>query len=242
MEKKVVGYITSIVPYKENDGIINVLTSDGKFTFKARSILKPTSKNYASCQLFTLGEFVVAFKTEAGHSTLTSATVIKKVKNLIDRPTAATYLSFLTEVISKDESNVGNYFEFFDKTVDLINQGYLDFLTLSLVTLTNLMSNEGIELVADRCLSCDSTEEIETVSYQNGGFLCHDCNLKYKEPLYSIDYLKNFRLVVLATIDDVTKFNVEHKVGLIILNDFFTYIEQYTGISFRYKNILKSIL
>jgi DNA repair protein RecO len=184
---------------------------------------------------------VVTQKTETGHSVLTTSSPIKRVKNLLDNPLAATYLSFLSEVVSKNETNASNYFNFFDKAVDLINQGYHDFLTLSLITLTLLMQNEGIELVATHCLNCEGDHEIETISYRNGGFLCHDCNLEFKEALYSISYLRNFRIVVLATIDDVKKFSVEREVGLLILNDFFTYIEQYSGISFKFKSILKNI-
>jgi DNA repair protein RecO (recombination protein O) len=95
MEKKVIGYVISVVPYKDKDAIINLLTADGKFSFKARGILKLTSKNAPTCQLFTLGEFVITQKTETGHSVLTTSSSIKKVKNLLDNPLAATYLSFL---------------------------------------------------------------------------------------------------------------------------------------------------
>ena len=48
MNKEVVisGIVIKSIPYGENDAIISVLTKDGVVTFKARGILKPSSKKF----------------------------------------------------------------------------------------------------------------------------------------------------------------------------------------------------
>ena len=44
MKIKEVGFVISLVQYKDYDAMVNVLTKNGKIAFKARGILKPTSK------------------------------------------------------------------------------------------------------------------------------------------------------------------------------------------------------
>ena len=84
----------------------------------------------------------------------------------------ATYLSFLSEIINKSEEKFSSYyFEYFNQLIDLFNEGYNDLLTLTLITLTRVMENEGIGLNVDECSICGNKEEITTVSYENGGFM-----------------------------------------------------------------------
>ena len=58
IQHKYIGFITNKINYSDNDAIINVLTNNGKKTFKARGINKITSKNSASCNYFMISEFL----------------------------------------------------------------------------------------------------------------------------------------------------------------------------------------
>ena len=49
IDHKYIGFVSNKVNFKDNDAIINVITPEGKKTFKARGIAKITSKNAKSC-------------------------------------------------------------------------------------------------------------------------------------------------------------------------------------------------
>lgn len=243
MERKIIGYVIGVTPYKDNDAMINLITDKGKESLRARGILKPTSKNAAACQLFRLSEFVVNYKVEDGHQTLKTASSIKWLKDVLSSPLQMTFLSFLCEVLYQSEAKYGeSYYHFFDQVIDYFNHGYQDYITLSLVTLSNLMRQEGIFLEANECIHCGSEQDLETVSYGDGGFLCYDCRMKMKVMPRSKEYLRSYRLVMLASIEDVTKFHIEKSIGLELLNDFFIHFEDATGMQFRFKKILLSVL
>lgn len=238
MKNKEVGFVISVSPYKDYDAMVNILTNEGKKAFKARGILKPTSKNAPSCQLFSLGEFVL--NESNNRHTLISAYCIKKVKNLIDNPKVATFLSFLAEVISKSEDvNAINYFDFMDSIIDLFNNGFNDILSLTLITLSIVMGYEGISLNASKCSKCGSKENITTVSYENGGFLCLDCS---EIAQFDVKYLTYFRYTNLATINDLSRFSVPSEIGQRLLKEYFDYIEDSIGVYYRHKKILEKIL
>ncbi|HHU28904.1 TPA: DNA repair protein RecO [bacterium] len=237
MKIKEVGFVISLVQYKDYDAMVNVLTKNGKIAFKARGILKPTSKNAPSCQLFCLSEFII--NQNQNRNTLINAASIKKVKNLIENPKLATYLSFLSEIINKSEEKFSPYyFEYFNQLIDLFNEGYNDLLTLTLITLTRVMENEGIGLNVDECSICGNKEEITTVSYENGGFLCYKCSNNIDD---EVDYLKYFRYTVLANIDNVSKFSVPIEVGKKLLREYFDYIENSIGVFYRHRKVLEMI-
>ena len=80
IQHKYVGFITNKINYSDNDAIINVLTNNGKKTFKARGINKITSKNSASCNYFMISEFVTTSKSENSNQSLKSSSVVNIYK------------------------------------------------------------------------------------------------------------------------------------------------------------------
>ena len=61
-ELVVSGIVIKSIPYGENDAIISCLSADGIITFKARGILKPSSKNMSSCLMYAYSEFTLEEK------------------------------------------------------------------------------------------------------------------------------------------------------------------------------------
>ena len=61
MSKIYQGIILKVVPYKESDAIVTLLTKEeGFISFKARGVFKINSKNASSLQLYTIGEYKLA--------------------------------------------------------------------------------------------------------------------------------------------------------------------------------------
>ena len=81
IEHKYIGFVCKKVNFKDNDAIFNVITKEGKKTFKARGILKITSKNAASCNFFMLSEFTTQSKTETSNQSLKTSSIVKLLKN-----------------------------------------------------------------------------------------------------------------------------------------------------------------
>ena len=63
MNKIYHGIIIKVVPYKESDAIISLLTKEeGVISFKARGVFKINSKTASSLQLFTIGDYTLEYK------------------------------------------------------------------------------------------------------------------------------------------------------------------------------------
>ena len=63
MSKIYQGIILKVVPYKESDAIVTLLTKEeGFISFKARGVFKINSKNASSLQLYTIGEYKSTLK------------------------------------------------------------------------------------------------------------------------------------------------------------------------------------
>ena len=56
------GVVIKSVPYSESDAIISILTENGIVTFKAKGVLKTSSKLMAACLLYAYSEFVIEEK------------------------------------------------------------------------------------------------------------------------------------------------------------------------------------
>ena len=112
MEWTIKGIIIKSSVYKESDAILTCLSREyGLVSFKARGVLKVTSKNASSCQLYTIGEYHLTGKNEYGHKILTSVDGIKYPSALFDNGHYLALFAFLSEAILKLELEDSNLIE-----------------------------------------------------------------------------------------------------------------------------------
>ena len=188
IEYKYIGFICNKVDYKDNDAIINILTSEGKKTFKARGINKITSKNSSSCNYFMLSEFVCSSKSETSNQTLKSSSVIKIYKDCYDDLLiSSTYLCICS--LLDQLSNDVNGYEIALKCFDLLEQKVYPINVLNYF-LKILSTALGYKPNLSGCISCGKKDNLISFDFESGGFICSNCfNSSYHEK-HSTNFLK----------------------------------------------------
>lgn len=173
IEHKYIGFVCKKVNFKDNDAIFNVITKDGKKTFKARGILKITSKNAASCNFFMLSEFTTQSKTETSNQSLKTSSIIKTFKKPYeDILTASSYL-FICSILDELSEQINGYeltikcFEMLESKIYPIN--ILNYFLKSLCEV--LGYNPDIK----GCIMCGKTNQLISFDFESGGFICASC-------------------------------------------------------------------
>ena len=239
MSKIYQGIILKVVPYKESDAIVTLLTKEeGFISFKARGVFKINSKNASSLQLYTIGEYKLESKTDYSNKTLSSSSVVYFPILVYDDLKYSSLLSFVSEVVL---TNKENYEEIYDVLEYIIkNLDNLDLLTTSLVVLKYVLKWNGLLFEVDSCIGCQS-KTVEVFSYEHGGFLCHKCN-KTHTNITNINYLKNIRIIIKANYNNFLSFKVDDVIGYKIFVDLVKYIENNLGTYYKTKEMLMMLI
>lgn len=237
MEKIVKGYVLKVVPYKENNTIITLLTNEGLETFNARGVMKPTNKNSSSCQLYTYGEYQLSYKQDGGNNTLMSGISLKTLSSLYENIKVSAVLGLLSESIIKN-SDFENGFDIFDIVFNHFASGECNFSTIIAILLKMNAFYVGCDLEADCCASCGTTKNISTVCYDEGGFLCSKCALEMHKVERSVNYVKNFRYIVKAEMKHINSFRLDETVEKALITDLFDFLEKNAGVYFKSKSMI----
>ncbi|MBQ9730876.1 MAG: DNA repair protein RecO [Bacilli bacterium] len=241
MERVVKGYVLRVVPYKESNSIITLLTEAGLESFMARGVMKPTSKNAASCQLYTYGEYQLNYKTEGSHHTLTSGVALKTLTQLYENLRYSVVLGLISECILKNDDFEEPY-KVFDTVFKHLASSKCNFATIIAIVLKLNSIYSGCNLEADECVRCGSNKSIYSVSYNEGGLMCASCSRELHIHEKSPTYIKNFRYVVKAEIEHIDKFEIDPIVSKSIILDLFDFLEKNAGVYFKSKSMLLYLL
>ena len=173
IEHKYVGFICNITNYQENDAIYNVLTANGKQSFKARGIKKITSKNATSCNYFMLSEFITSSKTENSKETLKQACNIKIYKKpLEDLLVSSSYL-FICNILNNVSQEI-NGFDMAIECFDLLEKNFYPINVLNYF-LKNLCNSLGYAPNITGCVNCGNKTNLISFDFESGGFICSNC-------------------------------------------------------------------
>lgn len=236
MERIIKGFVLRSVPYQENNAIVDVLTSEGIASFKARGVFKSGSKLAASIQLYTYGEYQLAYKNETGNKTLVAGRVIDYLRPLFGNLSVSAVLALLTETIFKNPQ-IDNWYQIFQLIFDTL-KGTFSYGSLINIILKYNTIYAGCYLSADNCIGCGTTKNIVTVSFEQGGFLCASCASRHNIPAKNNDYLRYFRYVLKAEYDNSNDFEIPKDIAKDMAIDFLNHLNNSSGISFKCKEIL----
>lgn len=228
----ITGYVLRNVPYQENDGIITVLTENQIYTFKARGIMKFSSKNASSCLLYSKSEFILGKKGE--YYFLIKGKLITSHYSLYESIEKMCLIGIVSESILMYLSNC-NYKELYDNYEAFfkgIDEGFSCY-TLSVILMAYIIKEAGYGLEVDKCIKCGNTEKIVSLNFEEGGFICQKC-LNSTESILSTEYLKTMRYIFKVTRKDYTHYELNQKLVIGILHQLIDYIQKNLG----YKKII----
>ena len=206
------GLVLSNQEYKDNDAIITVLCREGIRKVYARGVLKPTSKNRRICQPFSLVEYNIQERNN-GFDLLMQGNLIAYYYTIQQDLFAQSICFVVRDCILHSHSNEWIY-EYLLRCWQHFHQQSQRAVGYALLVLRECMKAEGISPYISGCIRCQRTDRIETISLQEGGFLCRGCNAgRYpayqKEQIVQIHSLFHARNDQSEQLLDTYSFNVD---------------------------------
>ena len=234
------GIVIRRTSYKEGSAMISVLTKDRIRSFLAKGVLKITSKNAPSVNLFTKSRFQT-FKGEEGDF-LRVGEVLSSYPNITKDFEKLAILDFISEMTNSliGTNDAKDIYIYLEKTLECLN-GEFSPLTALLIYFAKVMKASGYGLDVDSCVICGNKEAISAISYKDGGFICTNCfdpSIHIKtEPRK----LKILRYILKVDLDNFTKVafgNDECKEIIFELCNFLNLVSQ---IEFKSLTLLSQI-
>ena len=199
MNEIITGIVVRQQEAKENDLIITVYTADyGLVSFYGRGLRKLTSKNAYGCRLFCISEFLTDYNENKGLQLLKSVNLKKEFIHVGEDYLRLALASVVVEIITKiDEEGL---YDLLNQTLEKLDEDDQPALAFNLF-ISAILQLLGISPQVDWCVGCGETSGIETVSVDEGGFLCHNCNQQYHFPLWDREDLRRFRYINKASFE-----------------------------------------
>jgi len=190
LKTQIDGYILQVSPYKERQAALLVLTEKGKQTFFVTHTQSSKSASLAATSVGALSRFF--FQEKKGVMKHSETQLLKHPMQTFEgvhRLLAYEVLIELTIKYVQEEDSI-RYYSPFKNAVE----------TLSLQPLVGLnefyrflLEENGIPLVLNRCVECETKKQIYALSVSHGGFLCKPCAMKTNQARVPIDQLRFIR-------------------------------------------------
>ncbi len=224
--------------YKENDALIKTFSLEkGLITFVAKGLLKSESKNMAACLPFSESNLIYDEKEGKGLQTLHSASLIQSHHTLredIEKQTIMSILSELTEHVLNDNYD--------PHLVQEIHQIYLQCLSnvekevkyahILAYFLVSTLTWLGVEPQVDECTLCGE-HQINSISIDEGGFICSKCQKEIQSPFYSNEFLYAFRIVNKVNPDNFIRYLNYQAPDKQLIDYLYDFMRYHTNISLK---------
>ena len=168
--------ILSKSSYKEKDCIYNAISQEGFISFMAKGAQDPKSKFVWLNNPLTMAD--VEFLTDGRykHKVINNATLISSPMLGATDYSYLVSIGVLTEitrnVLPDEEKHLA--FNECESALNALRSGK-DHLMVILIYLAKLTKLGGAELEVNRCIHCGGREDIVAFSFEDGGFICENC-------------------------------------------------------------------
>ena len=234
------GIVIRRTSFKEGAAMITVLSKDKIHSFLAKGVLKLTSKNAPSVNLFTKSNFQV-FHGQDG-DWLRVGEIIKSYPNISSNLEKLAILDFVSELTnnllsSQDAKDVYNFLE---ETLKCIDENFSPWTAL-LIYFAHVLSVAGYGIDIDSCALCGKKTEIVSISYKEGGFICKNCFDQTKHPKVDIRKLKIIRYIFKIDINNFEKVTFGKEECKDLIFELAEFLNRVSQIEFKSLTLLKQI-
>ena len=238
MQLKTKGIILNETPFSETSKILNILTEDfGNISVISKGCRNIKNKLHGVSNTMNYCEYTLSYK-ENGLSTMIEGSTINSFKNIFGDMKKSLYSFYIMDLVKQvlKENNDKEIFYILALALIKINDGLSPELVSNIVEL-RLLKYLGVSLNLDYCVNCGNTDNLITVSLEDGGVLCRNC---YHDGCIFSD--KALKLIILLNKVDLSKVNkleiTEDMVFHEIDNFIYEYYSHYTGIYLQKKDKL----
>lgn len=176
-QTKVTGIVLSVYPVGENDRRLTILTKErGKIQVFARGCRKPNHPLFGVTQSLIYCEFMI---TEGRrYNYLNSAegkNYFPHLKEDLERIYYSTYVAELAEYFTVEGMDERNILNLLFVTFSAMEKDKVPLPLIRRIYELKILQYYGIGMEVFQCISCGKTENLDTLSFEAGGVLCHDC-------------------------------------------------------------------
>jgi DNA repair protein RecO (recombination protein O) len=203
--------ILNLSDYKEHDALIKTLSqTHGLMTFIAKGLMKPESKNTAACQPFSEASLTYDHQEGRGLQVLHSASMINSHRKLREDLSNQTVMAVLVELCQNvlDDNYDPHLSLEVTQTLRVAMDGLENTdkpLNVLVFFMVRALEWLGIEPQVDECTVCGDTK-INSISMDEGGFVCSDCQKELQSPLFTAEFLYAFRIVNKVNLTNVQRY------------------------------------
>lgn len=234
--KDVEGIVLSIQDYKESDGLVKVLTQEGIITLLAKGIQKQTSKNRSIVQPFTKGKYTIDERN--GLSLLYYGQTISYYYRIHEDLTISSLCFLLSECITLSKGK--DIYTIFDTCLECFQNGDMNGYSYACYILKTILIQQGIAPYVDGCILCQRKDHLETLSINDGGFLCTTCNHGQYAARSKKEMIQFYSLMKVKE-DDLNRFLETYDFNLDDCIYLATWFEKYMNVTLNSLTFLKSV-
>ena len=168
--------ILSKSSYKEKDCIYSAISQEGYISFMAKGAQDPKSKFVWLNNPLTIADVEFLSDGRYKHKVVNNATLISSpMVGATDYGYLAS-IGVLTEItrniLADEEKHLA--FNECEAALNALRAGK-DHLMVILIYLAKLIKLSGAELEVDHCIHCGTRENIIAFSFEDGGYICENC-------------------------------------------------------------------
>ena len=224
--------------YKDNDAMIQTLSLEkGILTFIAKGLLKSESKNASACLPFSESELTYDEKEGSSLQILHSATIINSHRLLREDLSKQTVMTVISELVSQllkenyDPKLLNEVYKVYTQCMSTVETSdkHAHTLTFFLVCALGWF---GVEPHVDECTLCGDTQ-INSISMEEGGFICSNCQKEIQSQLFSSDFLYAFRIVNKVTSDNFSRYLNYNAPDKTLIDFLYQFMQYHTNISLK---------
>lgn len=240
--KETNGFIISVTPYRENDGIINLLTKDGVIAFVARGIMKIDSKYGALCQLYNKVEVSLDESRRSGYLNLSGGKITANFRHLYENLEAMVTIGFFVEIIRKviDDYNALTLYNLLSCCYDALLRS-VNLSIIRVVFISQIITATGLKLDVNECVRCKGTKEILSLSFEDGGFVCRKCYNPNRDAISKPLYIKLVRYLFISDYKDAINKDLPIFESEQLFDELYEFLCEQLSITSKSYKLLKKI-
>lgn len=234
------GIVTRLTPFRDNDAMVNVISSDKMHSFLARGVMKYESKNAPSVGLYTRGRYSLS-KGKDGFS-LRNGELLDSYQNIKTDLDSLSILDFIGELTNKlvQNEDAPKVYPNLVRCLELLNKGF-DPFTIGLIYFAHILNVIGYGLEVDKCVISGETSQIVAVSYVDGGFITQNCFDPLKHVKCTSRKLKIIRYAFKVDMDSYDKVAFEKDESREIILELAQFIYDALQIELKSLKLIKKI-
>lgn len=225
------GIVIKTVDYKEKDKIIYLITASGKVSLILKGAKNPKSGTFMYSHELSKIEF------DLKKNYLTAGRLLDSYPNIkldYDKYSSVLMITEISDVLIEHINDYKVFYSFLSDILDLINNGK-NHLLLNIIFRLKILYLLGVAPVFNRCVDCDTRENLVGFSFYGGGMKCSE-HIGRDDYLYDSQVINILRVLYNTKLNEI---NLDLDVDFNALDTFLTrYYEYYLGFTSKVKKVL----